>query len=104
MLIWLAAGGVCLLLLALLMFNPRGAQPLSTNTPRKTAAGEPARPPGPHPALPPPPAEKPARPVIERVDRTSSAKPARSQTPAPNRSPATRSPTSRRKPKLFEDL
>jgi eukaryotic-like serine/threonine-protein kinase len=102
-LIWLAAAGVCLLLLALLMFNPRGARPVSTNTPRKTAAGEPARPPDPHPALPPPPAT-PARPVIERVDRTRSAKPARAQPPAPHRAPATRSPPSRRKSKLFEDL
>ncbi len=103
-LIWLAAGGVCLLLLALLMFNPRGAQPLSTNTPRKAAAGEPARPPGPLPAFPTPPAATPARPVIERVDRTRSAKPARAQPPAPLRAPATRSPSSRRKSKLFEDL
>ena len=66
MLIWLAAGGVCLLLLALLMFNPRGAQPLSTNTPRKTAAGEPARPPGPHPG-PPASAGGNARPSRHRA-------------------------------------
>jgi eukaryotic-like serine/threonine-protein kinase len=103
-LIWLAAGGVCLLLLALLMFNPRGAQTASTNTPRKTAAGEPARPPVPAPPLPPAPAAAPAGPVIERVNRAKSAKPARSQPAATHRAPATRSSPSRRKSKLFEDL
>jgi serine/threonine-protein kinase len=120
-LVWVAAGGVCLMLVAFLMINPRGGGPPSPDTAHKVAAGQPTRPPLPDRPVTSPSvtAPAPAGPVIEPLDGTTSARPATVPPPPSRRAPAIRSnpiadpaapvrkqpsPASRRKPKLFEEL
>jgi hypothetical protein len=115
--IWLAAGGLCLLLLAFLMINPRGAPAPSADPTREMAAGRPAAPP--LPDRPPSSTAAPAGPVIEPLAGTGAARPPGPPPPAPRHAPAPGSnpiadpsapgqkqpsPAPRRKPKLFEDL
>jgi serine/threonine-protein kinase len=113
-LVWVAAGGVCLMLVAFLMINPRGGPPPTPGTVPGVSAGQPVRPPLPDR---PPASAAPTGPVIEQLD-TTTAKPAATP-PPPRRPAATRSnsiadpaapvqkqpsPAAKRKPKLFEDL
>jgi hypothetical protein len=119
-LVWLAAGGTCLMLVAFLMIDPRGGPPPPAGAPRGISASQPRTPPPDRPA-PAPPTPTTTGPVIERLD-TGTARPAPTPPPPPTpprRPPTARSntiadprapvqkqpsPASRRKPKLFEDL